>query len=122
LYDNQGKIKPTNWYGKQREFNFEFVVNDSPIRQKIFNNLKIISNKTKPNKFEYEIVGEGYEWWQYKPVIFWANKKVEEGEFPDLYTAYREILSRNTDDLRSQYIDFPFTDLEYRAQLTNNPY
>ena len=26
LYDNQGKIKPTCWYGKQHEFNFEFVV------------------------------------------------------------------------------------------------
>jgi hypothetical protein len=30
VYDNQGEILPTNWYGKQREFNFEFVVNDSP--------------------------------------------------------------------------------------------
>jgi hypothetical protein len=30
LYDNQGKIKPTFWYGKQHEFNFEFVVNESP--------------------------------------------------------------------------------------------
>jgi hypothetical protein len=28
VYDNQGEIKPTNWYGKQREFNFEFVVNE----------------------------------------------------------------------------------------------
>jgi hypothetical protein len=26
IYDNQGRIKPTNWYNKQREFNFEFVV------------------------------------------------------------------------------------------------
>jgi hypothetical protein len=25
LYNNQGKIKPTNWYGKQHEFNFEFI-------------------------------------------------------------------------------------------------
>ena len=30
LYDIQGKIKPTNWYGKQHEFNFEFIVNDTP--------------------------------------------------------------------------------------------
>jgi hypothetical protein len=29
LYNNQGKIKPTNWYGKQHEFNFEFIVHDS---------------------------------------------------------------------------------------------
>jgi hypothetical protein len=46
IYDNQGEIKPTNWYGKQHEFNFEFVVNDIPTRQKIFNNLKLVSNKT----------------------------------------------------------------------------
>jgi hypothetical protein len=26
IYDKQGKIKPTNWYGNQHEFNFEFVV------------------------------------------------------------------------------------------------
>jgi hypothetical protein len=25
IYDNQGQILPTHWYGKQREFNFEFV-------------------------------------------------------------------------------------------------
>jgi hypothetical protein len=35
----------------------------------VFNNLKIVSNKAQPNKFEFEIVGEGYEWWPYKPVI-----------------------------------------------------
>jgi len=28
IYDNQGKIKPTHWYGKQHEFNFEFVVSE----------------------------------------------------------------------------------------------
>ena len=122
LYDNQGEIKPTNWYGKQREFNFEFVVNDTPMRQKIFNNLKIISNKTQPNKFEYEIVGEGYEWWQYKPVVHWANQKVKEGIFPTLYSAYAYILRNNTSVIRSTYPDFPITDLEYRDQLKNNPY
>mgnify|MGYP006874755933 FL=1 len=41
----------------------------------------MISNKTKPNKFEYEIVGEGYEWWSYKPIIHWINEKVDDGMF-----------------------------------------
>jgi hypothetical protein len=41
--------------------------------QAIFNGLKMLSTKTEPNKFEYEIIGEGYEWWPYKPVIHWAN-------------------------------------------------
>lgn len=123
IYDNQGKILPTNWYGKQHEFNFEFVVNDTPIKQKIFNNLKLISNKTKPRKLEYEIVGEGYEWWLYKPVIFWANENSGIGKpFTDLYSAYQYILSNTTDVIRGTYADFPETDLEYRAQLSNNPY
>jgi hypothetical protein len=75
LYDNEGKIRPTHWYGKQHEFNFEVVVNDNPIKQKVFNNLKILSNKAAPAKFEYEVVGEGYEWFEYKPIVEWVNKK-----------------------------------------------
>ena len=81
LYDNQGKIKPTHWYGKQHEFNFEFVVNENPVKQKIFNNLKILANKAAPAKFEYEVVGEGYEWFEYKPIVEWVNKKAEEEYF-----------------------------------------
>ena len=30
IYDCQEKIKPTNWYGKQHEWNFEFIVNEQP--------------------------------------------------------------------------------------------
>ena len=26
-------------------------------------------------KFEYEVVGEGYEWYEYKDIIYWANIK-----------------------------------------------
>ena len=123
IYNNQGKIKPTNWYGKQHEFNFEFIAQDQAPLQKIFNNLKIVSNKTKPYKFEYEIVGEGYEWWPYKPVVYWANENAGPGkDFPDLYAAYRYILNNPVDTIRYSYPDFPETELEYRAQLTNNPY
>ena len=75
LYDNQGKIKPTFWYGKPHEFNFEFVVNENPVKQKIFNNLKLLANKVAPAKFEYEVVGEGYEWFEFKPIVEWINKK-----------------------------------------------
>ena len=122
VYDNQGEIKPTNWYGKQHEFNFEFVVNESPQVQKIFNNLLLISNKTEPNKFEYEIVGQGYEWWPYKAVVFWANDKVKNGKFSTLDDAYKYILSNDVSTIRNNYPDFPETDLEYKAQKTNNPY
>jgi len=33
----------------------------------------MISNKTTPYKFEYEIVGEAYDWYQYKEIVFWIN-------------------------------------------------
>ena len=77
VYDNEGKIKPTNWYGKQHEFNFEFVVKDNPTNQKIFNNLQIISNKTAPDKFEFEVVGESYEIQKYKPLLQWCAEKIK---------------------------------------------
>ena len=117
LYDNQGKIKPTHWYGKQHEFNFEFVVNELPQQQKIFNNLKLISNKIAPDKFEYEVVGEGYEWFEYKPIVEWVNKKAEEeySKFPDQYkdlddcrdTIFSWLLNQTSRQISSAYPDFP---------------
>lgn len=105
LYDNQGKIKPTFWYGKQHEFNIEFVVNQDAHIQKIFNNLKIISNKTAPNKFEYEVVGEGYDWYDLKPVIQWINDHATDQSSFEYY--YKEVLSLTYDQLRNKYLDFP---------------
>ena len=114
IYDNQGKIKPTFWYGKQHEFNFEFVVNDSPGQQKIFNNLKLLSNKTAPTKFEYEIVGEGYEWFEYKPIVEWINKKsIEDPRPADPNYWWTCVLNRNSksiingDGVYPSYPDFP---------------
>jgi hypothetical protein len=105
LYDNQGKIKPTHWYGKQHEFNFEFVVNDSPVKQKIFNNLKLLSNKAAPAKFEYEVVGEGYEWFEFKPIVEWINKKARESF--DLDYWYLQVLNKDSTTISNTYPDFP---------------
>lgn len=109
VFDNQGEIKPTNWYGKQHEFNFEFIVNENSSIQKIFNNLKIISNKTEPYKFEYEVVGEGYEWFEYKKIIHWINKMVKKQEegFDTLENGYIKVLSTPYQELLSTYDDFP---------------
>lgn len=107
VYDNQGKIKPTHWYGKQHEFNFEFIVNENSSIQKIFNNLKIISNKAEPYKFEYEVVGEAYEWYEYKEIVHWINQKVKEGVFVDLDTAYKYVLGNTLGTIRLAHQDFP---------------
>jgi hypothetical protein len=74
----------------------------------VFNNLKIISNKTQPKKFEYEIVGEGYEWQPYKAVIHWANENSGPGKaFPNLKMCYLYILTNDTEDIRLDFPDFP---------------
>lgn len=60
IIDIKDKVTPCKWYGKQHPFEFEFVVVDNPSFHKIFNNLKIVSNKAEPESFHYEIVGEVY--------------------------------------------------------------
>ena len=107
IYDNQGKIKPTNWYGKQHEFNFEFIVNENSSIQKIFNNLKIISNKAEPYKFEYEVVGEAYAWYEYKEIVYWINEKVKNDAFIDLESMYKYVLSNTIGTIKAKYKDFP---------------
>lgn len=105
LYDNQGQIKPTHWYGKQHEFNFEFVVAEQTVYQKIFNNLKMIANKVEPKKFEFEIDGDCYDWSEYKEVIEWINHKAKDDTERD--SLYEEVLSTPYGQLRNAYIDFP---------------
>ena len=127
VYDNQGKIKPTHWYGKQHEFNFEFVVNETPIIQKLFYNLNFISNKVEPYKFEYEVVGEGYEWYKYKQVVNWINDQalkefeanndwITNEEYYEKWSKfykdildkyYKLVLSTDYETLRNTYSDFP---------------
>lgn len=106
IYDNQGEIKPTMWYGKQHEFNFEFVVNQPDVySQKIYNNLWMISNKAEPYKIEYELVGESYDWFEWKPVILWCNQHVDINHTLDYW--YKEVLSNTLTTLQSRYYDFP---------------
>ena len=128
LYDNQGEILPTNWYGKQHEFNFEFVVNDEPMRQKIFNNLKILSNKAEPDKFEYEVVGEGYEWFDYKPIVQWINKMSKEDPKSDPDYWWKYVLGKTSEIIQQTYPDFPdfkkqgYWDVDHTRTITKLPY
>ena len=73
----EGNIQPAYWYDEQYPFEFEFVVTDVQGVQKIFDNLKIISNKVEPNSFIFEIVGDGYDWHEQKQDIVNLNKKEE---------------------------------------------
>lgn len=67
--DIGGEILPTRWYDEQHAFEFEFVINSPQGIQKIYDNLKIISNNVPPDSFLYEITGDGYDWSKYKSLI-----------------------------------------------------
>ena len=92
--EESGNIKPTFWYNKQHPFEFEFVVIGVQGIQKIFDNLKIISNLTKPESFYYEIIGEGFEWNKYKSNIY---KLTTDNQF-------KYILQNNTTIKKLPYI------------------
>lgn len=105
VYDNQGKIKPTHWYGKQHEFNFEFIAREDAFH-KIFTNLQMVSNKAEPHKFEFEVVGEVYDWHEHKQVIKWINDKAKENN-QSLDYWYKIVLTTSYEDLHTMYDDFP---------------
>ncbi len=78
--------------------------------EQIFDNLKIISNKSKPKEFEFEVVGEGYDWFNYKDEIIFLNNRVGNtidssevvdaedsinGTYRNLEHSYRKYLKSN---------------------------
>ena len=96
--EEAGEINPTKWYEEQHPFEYEFVVADVPGVQKIFNNLKIISNLAEPQSFYYEIVGEGFDWNIHKARI--ADFTTE--------TKYKDFLqsSENVNTLKIKKLPF----------------
>lgn len=79
-FNEKGNIEPTKWYEEQHPFEFEFVVADSEGVQKIFDNLKIISNKVEPNSLIFEVTGDGFEWNEQKKDIISLNNMDSEDE------------------------------------------
>ena len=121
VYNAQETIKPTKWYGTIEPFEFEFVMADKAITQKIFDNLKIISNKAKPSHFEFEIVGEGYDWFDVKDVIVGLNESIVNGETltseqyeNELKSKYRTYLMANRSVKKLPFIK------RFRRILTND--
>lgn len=111
LYDNEDIIRPTYWYGKQHEFNFEFIARKDALH-KIFTNLQLVSNKTEPNKFEIEVVGEVYDWHNHKPVLKWIADQID---VPTSHVEYEDrlrdkfvyVLSHTYGYLCNHHVDFP---------------
>ena len=77
LIDICDKIYPTYWYGKQHPFEFECVVVDDPSVHKIFTNLELVANKTKPESFHYEVVGDAYDFADDKPTMYFRQEALK---------------------------------------------
>ena len=69
---------PTHWYGKQHPFEFEFMVVDDPSVQKIWEDLKIISNNAEPESFHFSITGDNYEFTNDIPNIYYRQEATKE--------------------------------------------
>ena len=69
---------PTHWYGKQHPFEFEFMVIDDPSVQKIWEDLKIISNNAEPESFHFSISGDNYEFTNDIPNIYYRQEATKE--------------------------------------------
>lgn len=87
-------IKPCFWYGQQHPFEFEFVVVDNPSIHKIFTNLQVISNKTQPESFHFEITGESYNFAKDKKNVFFRQEATKH-----LYQYNGADISYNSDYL-----------------------
>jgi len=61
IFDITTPILPTNWYGRQEVFEYEFIVADKPAFHKIFDNLVILSNNAEPDSFTFEVIGDSYD-------------------------------------------------------------
>lgn len=83
IIDTQEHIKPCYWYNKQHPFEFEFVVKDNSTKQKIWDNLQIISNKAEPESFHFEINGDSYEFSNDKPNM-WYRQELTKNTYQNL--------------------------------------
>ena len=70
--------KPTHWYGEQHPFEFEFIVNAEAGVQKIFDNLRMISNSAEPESFHFTIEGDNYEFSSDKPNMYYRQEATKE--------------------------------------------
>lgn len=109
IFDGQGIITPTKWYDKQHPFEVEIVVAVDAMLQKLYYNLMLISNKAEPESFTYEIVGESYEWFKYKPLIEWLNSVSEDDR--ELKRKYQEALTLTLEELQEIYGDSGFPEM-----------
>jgi hypothetical protein len=96
-------------YGEQHKFIFEFILVDNSTAQKMLNNLVVISNRVFPNRINFELLEDDYDFnnllnsnnssiqllkqrYEYKPSVGW---NVFTTTFPPTNAAYFTLESDN---------------------------
>lgn len=111
-------IAPCNWYGKQHPFEFEFVVTDNRSLQKMYNDLNIISNNTKPESLHFEISGESYNFTDEKKNAYFRQ---EATKHLYQYNGADVVYDKNYLKVVPEQTDFMFATSDYKRQTIMFP-
>ena len=113
LWEHNKENNWCNWYDEQHPFEFEFIVADNPNVHKIFNNLKMIANKTQPESFHYEVVGQVYDFKDEKPNMYYRQEKTKQvysNNYQDTYLSYDKNYKDKVNPNRNpKSVMFPLT-------------
>ena len=113
LWEHNKENNWCNWYNEQHPFEFEFIVADNPNVHKIFNNLKMIANKTQPESFHYEVVGQVYDFKDEKPNMYYRQEKTKQvysNNYQNTYLSYDKNYKDKVNPNRSpKSVMFPLT-------------
>ena len=111
LIDICETIKPTNWYGKTHPFEFEFIVSDQSVVQKVFNNIVMYANHAEPESFHYEIVGQSYDFADQKESMYFRQELTKEmlqkHMFVDILYDHKYINTKETTGTIKSSMLFP---------------
>lgn len=113
LWEHNKENNWCNWYDEQHPFEFEFIVADNPNVHKIFNNLKMIANKTQPESFHYEVVGQVYDFKDEKPNMYYRQEKTKQvysNNYQDTYLSYdKDYKDKVNPNRNPKSVMFPLT-------------
>lgn len=105
--------KPTNWYGIQYPFEFEFVVKNRLADNLLYQNLFIISNNAEPESFSFTVTGDSYEFKRDLPNIYYrqeATKKLWHnlGSLISYDKDYTDIIPNYYATITDRYTNDPY--------------
>lgn len=109
LWEHNRENNWCHWYGEQHPFEFEFICADKPQIHKIFNNLQMVANKTKPESFHFEVIGEDYNFKHDKKNMYYRQERTKEwyGKYQNCNISYDEDYTDIKPELNQKSVVFP---------------